>query len=69
MRQEARIAPEVLQLMDCADVAKTLGCSKRTVRRMTELRTIPFVKIGRLVRFRPQDIDQYIASNLTEAVR
>jgi excisionase family DNA binding protein len=58
-----------VQLMDCAGVADTLGCSKRTVRRMTELRTIPFVNIGRLVRFRPHDIDQYIAANMTEAVR
>jgi excisionase family DNA binding protein len=55
--------------MDCAGVAETLGCSVRTVRRMTELRTIPFVNIGRLVRFRPQDIDQYITANMTEAVK
>ena len=68
MAQQARSNPSV-HLMDCTDVADTLGCSKRTVRRMTELRTIPFVNIGRLVRFRPQDIDQYIASNMTEAVK
>ena len=58
-----------VNLMDCTDVADTLGCSVRTVRRMAELRTIPFVNIGRLVRFRPQDIDQYIASNMTEAAK
>ena len=58
-----------VQLIDCAGVADTLGCSVRTVRRMTELRTIPFVNIGRLVRFRPQDIDQYITANVTEAVK
>ncbi len=58
-----------VNLLDCPGVAEALGCSVRTVRRMTELRTIPFVNIGRLVRFRPQDIDQYIASNMTEAAK
>jgi excisionase family DNA binding protein len=55
-------------LLDCQQVAHLLGCSLRTVRRMCELRRVPFVKVGRLVRFRPADIERYIASNMVEAV-
>jgi len=55
-------------LMKCSDVAEALGCSERTVRRMTKARMIPFVKIGYLVRFRPQDIARHIASNTIQAV-
>jgi excisionase family DNA binding protein len=60
---------DAARLLDCSQVADILGCSLRTVRRITELRTIPFVKVGRLVRFRPQDIERYIALHTTEAVR
>ena len=60
---------DAVGLLDCPEAAQMLGCSPRTVRRMTELRRIRFVKVGRLVRFRPQDIERYIASNMTEAVR
>ena len=60
---------DAVGLLNCSQVAHMLGCSLRTMRRMTELRTIRFVKVGRLVRFRPQDIERYIASNMVEAVR
>ena len=60
---------DAVGLLNCPQVAHMLGCSLRTVRRITEQRTIPFVKVGRLVRFRPQDIERYIALNMTEAVR
>jgi excisionase family DNA binding protein len=59
---------DAVGLLNCPQVAHMLGCSVRTMRRMTELRTIPFVKVGRLVRFRPQDIERYITSNMTEVV-
>lgn len=43
-------------------VALRLGVTTRFVRRLVEERRIPFHKIGRFVRFRPGDVDDWIAA-------
>jgi len=55
-------------LLDNTAAAAKLGT---TVRHLTDLvarREIPFVKVGRLVRFKPDDIDAYIDRQTSEAV-
>lgn len=54
-------------LLDSPQLAARLGCTERMVRKMTAERRIPFVKVGRLVRFRPQDVEAFVSSNLVEA--
>lgn len=51
-------APE---LLDIAQLAERLGVTERFVRRLVEERRIPFLKIGKFVRFDPADIDRWIA--------
>lgn len=42
------------------DVARKLGCSTWTVRRLVERHELPVVRVGRLVRFQPSAVDRYI---------
>ncbi len=53
-------------LLNCERAANRLGVTDRWVRRAVYERRIPFVKIGRLVRFRPEDLDRYVAENLVQ---
>ena len=48
-------------LMDLPTVAKCLGVNHRHVRRLVAERRIPYIKWGRLVRFDPDEIDQWLA--------
>ncbi len=59
--------PKHPTLLDCAAGADRLGTSERWMRRAVAERRIPFVKIGRHVRFRPEDLDAYIARQLVPA--
>ncbi len=54
-------------LLDIPAAAERLGVSERWVRRAVADRTIPFVKVGRFVRFRPADLDRYVDSRLVPA--
>jgi excisionase family DNA binding protein len=56
-------------LLDKAAVADRLGCSPRLVDKMTAGRVLPFVKVGRLTRFRPEDVERWIQANTAPAVR
>jgi excisionase family DNA binding protein len=47
-------------LMSVPEAAEVLGCSQRMVRKLVQTRQIPFVRIGRLVRFRPESLQAYI---------
>lgn len=47
-------------LIDMHAAADRLGTSHRQVRRMVDDRRIPFVKVGRFVRFDPADLDRWI---------
>ena len=48
-------------LLDITQLAERLGVSERFVRRLVEERRIPFLKIGKYVRFDPDDVDRWIA--------
>lgn len=47
-------------LIDLAEVARRLAVNERHVRRLVAERRIPFVKWGRLLRFDPAAIDDWL---------
>jgi len=47
-------------LIDIAAVATRLGVTVRHVRRLVHERRIPYIKWGHLIRFDPNDIEQWI---------
>ena len=50
-------------LLDIAGVADYLGTSERHIRRLVAERRIPHHKVGGLVRFRLETVDQWLAHN------
>jgi excisionase family DNA binding protein len=52
-------------LFDMEEAARYLRMSKRWVKGQLAEGTIPRTKLGRLVRFRKSDLDNWIASNTT----
>ena len=54
-------------LLDPMQVAKVLGVSLRLVRRLVNERRIPYVKVGKLVRFEPADVKKYVATCKVES--
>jgi excisionase family DNA binding protein len=49
-------------LISKADLAEWLGISPRTVDEWVRNREVPFVRVGRLVRFEPDEIRKWIAA-------
>ena len=47
-------------LLDVAGAAAYLTTSEHFVRRLVRERRVPFVKLGRFVRFDPADLDRFI---------
>lgn len=47
-------------LMDLPTVAERLGVNHRHIRRLVHERRIPFVKWGHLLRFDPDEIDEWL---------
>ena len=56
-------------LLTVEQAADYLNITEHFVRRLIRERRIPFLKVGRLVRLRRTDIDEYVASRLVPAVR
>jgi excisionase family DNA binding protein len=50
-------------LIDIPAAAEKLGTTVVHVRRLISNKTIPYIKIGALVRFRPDQLDQWITDN------
>ena len=53
-------------LLDIDGLADRLGVGERFVRRMVEERRIPYLKIGRLVRFDIGEVEEWIGSKRVE---
>ena len=49
-------------LLDASAVAEALGTTRRHVQRLVAERGIPFVKVGRFVRFDPAGLDVWLDS-------
>lgn len=55
------------QLLDIDAVAELLSTSVRHIRRLVQERRIPVVRVGRLVRFDPVDIDAWLGEHRSSA--
>lgn len=56
-------------LLDTDEVAKALGVTPRHVRRLVAERRIPFVKVGRFVRFDAGTLDVWLDQQRVDVVR
>ena len=56
-------------LLDIDDLATRLGVTARFVRRLVEERRVPYLKIGRLVRFDPVEVERWIDTARVEPAR
>lgn len=50
---------------DVMDVARELKCSRRTVFKLVQKDLIPYAKVGRLLRFCPARIEEWLAGGGT----
>ncbi len=57
------------KLYSVPEVADFLNISIHTLRAWISQRRIPFIKLGRLVRFRPEDLGKFINSCAVQAKR
>ncbi len=57
-----------MNLYNSVDVGAYLGVSKRTVRRLVDQRSLPFFRVGRLIRFAQQDLDDYLYEHRVEKI-
>jgi excisionase family DNA binding protein len=57
------------KLLTLAEVAERLNTTPRHVRRLVFERRIAHRKVGRYVRFHPDDVAEYIAAHRVEVVR
>lgn len=48
-------------LLDVAGTAAYLGMTEKGIRRRVQERTIPYYKVGRLLRFRRSELDAWLA--------
>jgi len=55
-------------LLDSPATAKRLGITERHLRELVVRRDIPFVRVGRLIRFKPDDLDAWVDDNRTDVV-
>lgn len=53
-----------MQLLRPNEVAEALACSRSEVYALKDAGKLPFVKIGGMVRFRKEDIEEFIITNL-----
>jgi excisionase family DNA binding protein len=57
------------RLLTLAEVAERLNTTPRHVRRLVFERRIAYRKLGRYVRFHPDDVAEYVAAHRVEAAR
>jgi excisionase family DNA binding protein len=62
------IAASKPRLLGVEEVAERLGVTPRYVRRLVAERRIRFVKVGHLLRFEGDDLDDWIERNCTEPI-
>jgi excisionase family DNA binding protein len=55
-------------LIDVPTLAQRLGIQVSFVRKLVDQRRIPFIRIGRLIRFDPDEVDGWLVSNRVETI-
>ena len=62
--------PVVLpQLLTMEQLAERLGVTPRHVRRLVAERRVPFVRVGRFIRFDPADVAHWLGRNSVTGTR
>ena len=56
-------------LLTLDQAAEYLNVTGHFIRRLTHERRLPFLKVGRLVRIRRKDLDEFLEGHLVPAVR
>jgi excisionase family DNA binding protein len=59
--KDASSAPA--SLMNVEEAAAFLGLTEKSVRKRVEQRTIPFIKVGALLRFKRTQLDAWLDAN------
>ena len=57
------------KLLTLAEVAERLNTTPRHVRRLVSERRIAYRKLGRYVRFHPDDVAEYVATHRVEVAQ
>ncbi|MHB1988132.1 MAG: helix-turn-helix domain-containing protein [Acidimicrobiales bacterium] len=57
------------RLLDQSELAELLNITERHVRRLVSERRIPYVKVGRFVRFEPEQVQRWILDSSRSALR
>ena len=55
------VAPSPTDLLDIDTAAKRLAVPERFMRRLVAERRIPYLKVGKYIRFDPADLDDWLA--------
>ncbi len=48
------------RVLDAQDVGRLLGCSPWTVQHLHRTGRLPAIKVGRLLKWRPEDVERYV---------
>ena len=67
--KETKTSSELPLLMDMHEAANKLGICYRTIQDMVYKRRIGFVKIGRIYKFRSEDLSDFIDKNYIKPVK
>ena len=62
-------SPRPAELLDWDNAGRYLGTSGRHVRKLWSERRIAGIRVGRLIRFRPEDLDAFIVANRVTPIR
>ena len=65
-RSATALVPIVGDLLDIDGLARRLGTTSRFVRRLVEERRIPYLKIGKHVRFDAAEVERWILASRVE---
>ena len=57
------------QLLTMDQLAERLGVTRRHVRRLVDERRVPFLRIGRFIRFDPSEIADWLDANRVPRLR
>lgn len=60
MADQSKEAGHLPYLLDIVQVAEHLGVTTRHVRHLIADRRIPFVRVGRLIRFDPMEVTEWL---------
>lgn len=64
---DAAAPAELPKLIDIVTLADHLGVEVRHIRRLVAERRIPFIKWGHLLRFDPDEVDEWLARSRVPA--